>query len=42
MRIYMEWYGGGSYAAPTMEDREEFSSIKTAEEVFLAACGVTR
>lgn len=34
MKCYGLWYGGGSYAAPTMEDLEEYGSLKEAIWVF--------
>jgi len=30
----MLWHGGSSYAVPTTEDGERFSSLKIAREVF--------
>jgi hypothetical protein len=34
MIVYMEWFGGPSYAPPTQDDRERFESIKDAKEAF--------
>lgn len=33
-KVYGMWYGGGSYAAPTVDDTEEFSSMAHAKRVF--------
>lgn len=34
MRVTMLWYGGTSYAAPSAEDAEHFSSLKSAKNTF--------
>ena len=35
MKVYALWYGGSSYAAPSIpEDIEEFDSIREARDVF--------
>lgn len=33
-RVTMLWYGGSSYAAPTMDDGEVFRSFKSAKDAF--------
>jgi len=30
MRVTILWYGGSSYAAPTLDDAERFRSLKSA------------
>lgn len=35
MKVYGLWYGGNSYAVPSVpDDVEEFSSIKQAKDIF--------
>lgn len=35
MKVYGLWYGGSSYAVPSVpDDVEEFSSIKQAKDIF--------
>lgn len=36
MKVYALWYGGSSYAAPTLDDLEEFDSCKEARYRFQA------
>jgi hypothetical protein len=34
MNVTMMWHGGSGYSAPTMEDAEQFPSLKAAKDEF--------
>jgi len=34
MKVWTQWYGGSSYAAPRHGEYEEFSSVATAKWIF--------
>jgi len=36
MAVYGQWYGGHSYAAPSVQDTEQFPSLQHAKEAFEA------
>jgi hypothetical protein len=38
MKVWTLWYGGASYAAPGVDDIEEFSSLADAKEIFRLRC----